>query len=197
MGMLLRHPDVMKELRTAAKSLWDKSSDATQKGYEAIRMPDDPATFEEKMATVDPLVEFKVRLNMIIRALNNPVIGNHINGMKWVVVDVTASPQILLTSDRPVTIYNLREPEGNLFLPISPTKLFVAANNEATLSGLSRQTQRAIVEKSNELVVTRARRYVYSRDKYNEPYIRRHMSTKLEPTPLFPNLDRDVPDVQQ
>jgi uncharacterized protein DUF4238 len=195
MGLLLRHPDVMKELRVAAKSLWDKGGDAIQKGYEAIRTADDPPTFEDKMAIVDPLVEIKTRLNMIIRGLNNPVIGNHINGMKWVVVDVTASPQILLTSDRPVTTYNLRKPDGNLFLPIGPTKLFVAANSQATLDKLSQGTQKSIVEKANEFVVARARRYVYSRDRFNEAYIRRHMSTKLEPTPLFPNLDRDAPDV--
>jgi hypothetical protein len=82
LGLILRHPDVMKELRVAAKSLWDKGHDETQRGYEAIRKPSDPATFEEYMVAHDSNIEIKARLNMIIRAFDNPQIGTHINGMK-------------------------------------------------------------------------------------------------------------------
>ena len=194
MSMILRHPDVMKELRVAAKSLWDKGSGATQRGYEAIRKPTDPETFEEYMAEVDPLIEVKARLNMIIRALNNAIIGTHLNQMKWAVVDVTASPNVLLTSDRPVIIYRLRDPDGSLFLPISPIKLFVAANEQKTIDQLANSSPSDIVKKANELVVQRARRYVFSRDTRQEEFIKKNMSTNMEATPLFPNLDRSDDD---
>jgi hypothetical protein len=105
-------------------------------------------------------------------------------------VDVTASSKILLTSDRPVTIYSLRAPDGQLFLPISPTKLFIAANEQKVMDDLEKAAPLTIVKESNELVVSRARRYVLSRDQWQQDYIKKHISTKLEPTPLMSNLDR-------
>jgi hypothetical protein len=49
MSLLMRHPDVMSEFRTAAKSLWPKGKDDTQRNYERLRKPEDPETFEEKI----------------------------------------------------------------------------------------------------------------------------------------------------
>jgi hypothetical protein len=131
---------------------------------------------------------------MIIRALNNVVIGTHLNQMKWAVVDVTASPQVLLTSDRPVTLFRLRDPDGSLFLPISPIKLFIAANEQKAIDQLAKSTPNDIVKKANELVVQHGRRYVFSRDRRQEDYIKKNMSTKMEATPLFPGLDRSDDD---
>jgi Protein of unknown function (DUF4238) len=73
MSLLMRHPDVMTEFRAAAKSLWLKGKDETQLNYEKIRKPEDPLTFEEYATTVDPLIEVKIRLNLILRAFDNQV----------------------------------------------------------------------------------------------------------------------------
>ena len=190
LSLLMRHPDAMREFRNAAKSLWLKGQDDTQLNYEKIRKPEDPLTFEEYAATIDPLIEIKVRLNLILRAFDNPVIGNHLNKMKWAVADVTASPNCLLTCDRPLVIFNLGEPNGSLFLPIHPTKLFVAANSDKVISEFSKGKPAAVVERVNEVIVGRARRYVYSRDGWQKDLIKRKMSKALEPTPLFKDLDR-------
>jgi hypothetical protein len=194
MGLILRHPDVMQEIRVAAKSLWDKGHDETQRGYEAIRKPNDPVTFEEYMVLHDPTTELKARLNMIIRAFDNIQIGTHINSMKWAIVDLTGSPDILLTSDRPVTRYALSKPSGSLFLPISPRKLFLAANDQSTIDDLANGDEHEIVKKANALVVRRARRYVYSRDKWLHDFIKDNMSKEKETTPLFPDLTNPNPD---
>jgi Protein of unknown function (DUF4238) len=190
MSLLMRHPDVMSEFRAAAKSLWSKGGGETQRNYETIRKPGDPETFEEYATLIDPLLEVKVRLNLIISAFDNPRIGNHLNGMKWAVADVTASPYCLMTCDRPLVLHNLGDPNGSLFLPIGPKRLFVAANNEKVVSEFSKGNPSQVVEKANEMIVARARRYVYSRDDYQRDFIRRTMSTKMEPTPLFKDLDR-------
>jgi hypothetical protein len=108
-------------------------------------------------------------------------------------VDLTGSPDILLTSDRPVTRYALRKPGGSLFLPISPRKLFVAANDQSTIDNLASEDEHEIVKRANALVVRRARRYVYSGDKWLHDFIEKNMSMNVEATPLFPDLDNPNP----
>jgi hypothetical protein len=190
MSLLMRHPDVMSEFRAATKSLWSKGRDETQRNYEKIRKPEDPETFEEYAATIGPLIEVKVRLNLILRAFDNERIGNHLNRMKWAVADVLESPHCLLTSDRPLVLFNLGGRDGSLFLPIGPRKLFVAANTDKVLSEFSKGNPIEVVSKVNAIIVSRARRYVYARDDWQKDFIKRTMSTKMEPTPLFKDLDR-------
>jgi Protein of unknown function (DUF4238) len=110
--------------------------------------------------------------------------------MKWAVADVTASPHCLLTCDRPLVLFNLGGPNGSLFLPIHPTKLFVAANTDKVISEFSLGKPAAVVERVNEIIVGRARRYVYARDDWQKDMIKRKMSKALEPAPLFKDLDR-------
>lgn len=195
LSLMMRHPDVMTEVRVAAKSLWSKGGDEVELNYEKFRKPEDPETFAEYADTVDPLIEVKARLYLIVRAVfDNQLVGNHLNKMKWAVADVTASPQCLLTSDRPLVYFNLGEPNGSLFLPISPIKLFVAANNDKTLSEFSKGRPSEVVKRANEIIVARARRYVYARDDWQKDFIRKTISTKMEPSPLFKDLDRYEPE---
>jgi hypothetical protein len=194
-SLLLRHPDVMTEFRAAAKSLWLKGGGEAQGNYEKIRRPGDPETFQEYVAKIDPLIEIMMRLNVIISAFDNERIGNHLNSMKWAVADVTASPYTLMTCDRPLVLSNLGDAKnGSLFLPISPRKLFVAANTEQVLSEFSKGNPSQIVERVNRIIVERARLYVYAREDWQKDFIKKTMSTKMEPTPLFEDLDRYEPE---
>ena len=93
-------------LRAGAQAIWEGSGAVFQSGYEAIRKPDDPETFDEYLQTRDPLVAIKMRLNMIVKSFDNDILGTHINGMKWAVIDVSASPARFLLSDRPVEFSN-------------------------------------------------------------------------------------------
>jgi len=186
-GVHLRHPDAMPELRTAAQSIWASSGDEFQERYEKLRQPGDPVTFDEMLKQRDPLTSIKMQANLIIKALDNEFVGTHLNQMKWATIDVSASPVRLLTSDRPVEIFNLKEPNGVLSIPVSPAKIFVAVNEDASFEELRASAPQTIVAHVNTLVVSRARRFVWASDEAQEPFIAAHMSTKLEPTPFFPN----------
>lgn len=162
------------------------SGKAAQVQYEGIKQPGDPETFDEYLACLDPLVSAKSRLNLIVRAFNNDVVGQHINNMKWRVEDLSASPHQLLTSDRPVSLFYIKDAKGWIALPISPTKLFLAVNDPRIFDHLKKPKQ--IVHFINTFVVTRARRFVWAADQSQKAFIQKQMSTRLEPTPLFPNL---------
>ena len=189
----LRHPDAMPELRDAATSIWGASGADYQARYEAIRKPTDPPTFDEWITARDPLLPVKVRVNQIIKALDNEEVGAHVNQMIHAVIDLSASPYRLLTSDRPVELSNLKAPNGVLSIPISPTKMFAAVNDRAVLDKLRRADPRKLVADVNTFVVSRARRFVWAQDCSQERFIENRMSTKLEPTPLMPNIGRYEP----
>lgn len=192
-GIHLRHPDAVTELRAAAQSIWEGSGEASQRAYQAVRKPEDPATFDEYLGARDPLIAAKMRMNMVIKSFDNDILGTHVNGMKWAVVDVSASPIKLLLSDRPVEFSNLKEPRGFVSMPISPTKLFVAANSPAGLSNLRQVKPREIVQHVNLFIVGRARRFVWAQDETQRRFIENHMSKNLEATPLFPGIGQYQP----
>jgi Protein of unknown function (DUF4238) len=84
---------------------------------------------------------------------------------------------------------------GYLYIPISPTKLFLAANKSTFISEFSSRSAPAEVAKRvNETIASRARRYVYARDDWQRDFVKNTMSTAMEPTPLFKDLDRYGPE---
>jgi hypothetical protein len=189
-GVHLRHPDAMAELRAGAKAEWDHSGVPAQAEYEKIKKPDDPSNLDEYLAKMDPFASCKVQLNMIIGALDNAEICAHINSMPFSVIDVSRGRHALLTSDRPVEIHALREPKGIVSMPISPTMLFVAANDTGTFDILRRHGADAVIHETNRSLVSRARRYVWSRDLSAQSFIGRYFGMTQEPLPLFPSLGR-------
>ena len=85
-------------------------------------------------------------------------------------------------------LFNIKDAKGMITLPISPTMLFVAVNNPRIFDHLRRSKPREIVRHVNTHLVTRARRFVWAADQSQAPFIKEHMSTRLEPTPFFPNV---------
>lgn len=184
----IRHPDTMPELRAGAHAIWNDSGLVSQQQYERLRGPNDPPTFDEYLANRDPLINAKARLNLIVKSFDNEILGQHINKMKWAVLNVEASSLPLLTSDRPVGIVNLKNADGFLSLPISPTKIFVAANQQSTLDLLGGKSPKEIVKASNKFVVARARKYVWACDDTQKRFVENNMSIAMESIPFFPSL---------
>jgi hypothetical protein len=71
------------------------------------------------------------------------------------------------TSDRSLQFFNLKDPNGMLSIPISPTKMFVAVNEVAVLDKLRRAAAtapRKLATHATIYVVSRARRFVWAQD---------------------------------
>jgi len=189
-GVHTRHFDTIPEIRDAAKSLWAASGQQSQQIYEDSREPGDPATFDEWIALRDPLIPHKAALDLMVAAMDNREVGQHIVGMQWEVIEIAGTPRRFLTSDRPVGMYLINKPTGSITVPISPTKLFVAVNNRTYLNEFRRLKPRQIVDRINADHLGRARRFVWANSQSYSlaAFIRGHMSTKMEKPPFFPSL---------
>jgi hypothetical protein len=103
---------------------------------------------------------------------------------------MSASSYKLLLSDRPVSFSNLKKPNGLVLLPISPTKLYVAANDERGLDKIRQMPLRELAKTMNMFTVGRARRFVWSLDRSQENFLKKYMSKDQEALPLFKNIDQ-------
>jgi hypothetical protein len=168
--------------------VWEDGGGDYQARYEVIKKAGDPPTFDEYLAAKDPLTATKVQVNMIIKVFDNETLGYHVNNMTWGVIDVSRSPHRFLLSDRPVAFANLSNAEGMVYLPISPTKIFVGANTRDRLQRLRALRPRELVHNSNRFLVGRARRFVWANEASQTDFVAKHMSTRMEPTPLFPDI---------
>lgn len=189
-GLYLRHPDIIPELRIAARAIWARTGDRTQADYEHLRSAEDPPLFDQYVASVDPLIPDKAQMNLIINGIDNDQLCAFFDQMEWSVLDLSNASRTLLLSDRPLMISDLKQPTGLLALPISPNKLFLAVNHNSTAERIASRPNSDIVRHSNVSVVTKARRFVWSIDRSQATFIERHMSTNMEPLPLLPNTSK-------
>jgi hypothetical protein len=69
---------------------------------------------------------------------------------------------------------SLSDRNAYVALPLSPTALFVASNNESLLEKLTRHDPSKLVRMMNMATVTRARDYVWSVDDSQHAFVRHH-----------------------
>ncbi|HEY5080789.1 MAG TPA: DUF4238 domain-containing protein [Bauldia sp.] len=187
-GTKMRHPDSMSEFRAHALKLWRQTGVSSQAEYEKIRNESDPATFDDYIAARDPLTEVKAQVRLISKAIDNEILGKRINSAIWAVLDVSNGPNRLLTSDRPLEIFKFQEPTGMLAIPISPKHLFVASFDRSLINKLVDTNVRELVTRSNDFVVSRARRFAYANNELQELFIAKRFGTRKEAVPFFPTL---------
>jgi hypothetical protein len=72
-------------------------------------------------------------------------------------------------------------------LPVSPTKLFIAANSPQSILNVRAHRPQNVVHYVNLFVVRRARRFVFAHDRSQDAFIKSYIHTRMEPTPLFPS----------
>jgi hypothetical protein len=106
-------------------------------------------------------------------------------GMHWMIIDTSSVERRLMTSDRPVMLtQGMLQYAGHYALPISPTRLFLAATTVDFAKQFASLPVGRIVREVNKMVVGQARKYVYAVDGSHLAYVRREMGKQPPPTIL-------------
>ena len=173
MGLLLRCPEDMEVFREG----WDKyllqTTPEIEEQYQKQRAESDPPTLSE-MINKRSEGEAQQAMFKAYRGLfDHKNVGTHLNNMVWEVLDMSGLSYSLLTSDRPIVrTQSLRQEGGHICLPLSPTKLFVAANDELTIRAFMRGDRPKLVKAINQDVVGGAVKFVFAVDRKQSQFIR-------------------------
>jgi hypothetical protein len=187
MTLRFRHPDAVVELRESITNLWKTHDIFTLEVYSKIRSPSDPLTFGEYVSSFGPDANSRMELELLIAAMDNKGIGQQILEMAWGLIDLTAASRQLLTSDWPVEL-SLGTTPTSVVLPVSPTQLFVACQDENVILSMCQMPPGQLAANVNSYVVGSARRYVFSSDERQKRFIENRIFRTMQEQPFFPSL---------
>jgi hypothetical protein len=105
--------------------------------------------------------------------------------MRWSVKSTRGARNSLLTSDRPIIMTNgLAKPTDHLAIPISPTTLFFAANNDETFNRIRSMPADHVVEIANARVCEQAIKFIYGTDDRQLRFAANRLGKRVPSSPL-------------
>ncbi len=183
MTLLMRMPEDLEVLEAALAEEWQRELPALRKLYKAKRRPIDPATIEEFIEQSDPQHMSRWTLNVARSLMDHDQLGQLLNNMRWFVVTAENPMVRLLTSDRPVVMSaSLTERHAYLFVPLGPTRLFVAVNNVETENIVRARPINQMIESCNDVISGHAIKYVYGTDDSHFDFVNEHISKRKLPS---------------
>jgi len=142
------------------------------------RSSKDPANYDEYLISIGSEGREKEMMHLFLKMMANENLGNLIDDMSWIALDVSKSPHTLMSSDRPVVMpYGLRRRDAYIAMPISPDTLFVAMRDERLLLGqMTRRGFGGVVTDINVAVVGQAYKFVYAVDESQARFVENRMA---------------------
>ncbi len=178
LSLLWRNPRDLQRIDAEAKQHVKEGALAAD--YASNRRSHEPDTFDEfkELLNQPGLSEFG---GQILRAfVFNQPIREQLLSMTWQVVGV-ADAEPILTSDVPIIRYKgLKDPDGLLILPLSPTEFFVAYNTNGIDEidmrvSIDRNIRDGVfIEAMNRYIVRHRYKYVYGKDASQLAYVARN-----------------------
>jgi hypothetical protein len=190
-NFMIRHPHPFDEIKTITLERMLTPDNITKSEYERLRQPNDPATFEEFVISRGNNLAHRIHIRFLQGILDNRGLGTRLNAMLWNVLDLSKSPNRLLTSDWPL-FKDINEDRAIFAFLISPTALFTAVSHVDIFHDLRNIAAKELVRQINTYVVSSARIYVYGSDQSQNVFVQNRMSSKMVDPPFFPTLQRGV-----
>lgn len=185
LSMMLRNPEEVAIFKKNYADIIMTPQPEFQPKYDAMRQADDPAAFEDWMVKNDATHVERSAMFAITTFIEHPPVLHLFLRMHWMIIDTSSVERRLMTSDRPVMFtQGMMQYAGHYALPISPTRLFLAATTVDFAKQFASLPPGKIVREVNKLVVGQARKYVYAVDSSHLAYVRREMGKLTPPTIL-------------
>ncbi len=165
MSLMHRSPERVRYLTAKVKAYEaDKLNPEMGEKYDRLRGPDDPPTYEAWLEQAGPITP-DLRVRLLARLIDSKLIGQAINTMIWEVRELRNPRYGFLTGDQPVMISNgLGHPRGFVLVAISPTRFFVAANDQKVIDAFTNQRPNAMEEAMNDACVRQSNHVVITKE---------------------------------
>jgi hypothetical protein len=183
-SLMLRNPEFISQHGAQVAAYFSPNSREIQDYYRNHRTADHPETYEEFLAKNEHPAA-RASATSLQSQIDHPEVGTHLNKMRWSLVTFTDMRHSFLTSDRPIIMSNgLLKKHDHLVIPITPSKLFVATNNDETNALIKNMSERDLIRQVNHRVAIQARKFVYGIDDSQLRFVEKRLG-KMEPsTPL-------------
>jgi hypothetical protein len=154
--------------------------------YESERRPGDPATLEEYLKTNSSATVSRTTMVHLSDIILSQRVTEHIIKMQWACAHLRGGKHSLLTSDRPIVMYNgLAYPQSHIVMPISPQHIFVAANSDESAATLRRMAESGeLATALNDRVVRQARKFAYAVDSKHLRFVANRLGQKITCSPF-------------
>ena len=159
---LLRLPHSVKRFRNSAKEHAAASFADGQQEYEAIRGNSPESTLYEWIESHYPNVLANIHLEIMVKMLAKPEIIDRMMSLTWIVFDLSRASRTLLLGDHPLlSVSALFSPAAFIALPLSPTRLFVATDDESAIRRVTEMPPRELVSLANMVTLRNVRQFIF------------------------------------
>ena len=191
-SLLVRSPEGINGSKETFDHLWVRPGEEHEKWYAEVREEGFPETFREILAQVPKHEKEQERLKSLAHFMDAGEVVNFFVGLKWSFRDVEKANRRLVTSDRPVVTNNrLGHADGFLFLPISPTKVFlVRPRKSSPFASVESETVSNVAKFCNKSVVAQAKQFVWSESDSQEAFIKKWIGSM--PAKSFVEIAREA-----
>lgn len=184
-SLLHRNPTYFDSLIRMGEDKFRSIITDLEKDYGAIRSDGDPKSFQEFSAKIN--ADFaKIRIFSVVPDLMlNENILTFMRDMHWsVLVATNIKPNLLLSDDPLVRTNGLKRLDGQLVLPISPTRLVVGTSQPTLLRAFQSDSAVNLIKQVNAQTVEAARLFVVATDDRQTRFIENRFGNNPRP-PLF------------
>jgi hypothetical protein len=182
-SLQLRGPHSLREIDAVLQNNMRENIEREHgEAYRAEKQPGDPDSVSEYVQRNAPSWVADAHKFLLTQMIDHEGVGQVVVNMIWAVLDVSDAPHSLLTCDRPyVTSHGLLSPQCLLSVPISPTRLFLAANERWPLETLAKQSSKDTVRNANNLVVRMAVENVYGDSRHQLAFVDKRLRRPGQP----------------
>ncbi len=182
LSLILRSPQNVYSQKQRMSGYWAETLSRISAEYEGLKGEHDPDSFEEFQNNLHPHSSDQYGMEILPGLILNERILHVLSRLHWSVIDTSYSHFELLISDDPVAIPGgLLNDGGILALPISPSKVFVAAPDKKTIEQVYGLPPNQLARALNSWIVEGARQYVVARTDSQDQFIKNRFGRSVRP----------------
>lgn len=148
--------------------------------YASLRQPVDPDTYEEWLE-INGTLKDELKVGLVASLIESTRISTILTGMAWGVIMLHEPRFGFLTGDMPLTLSNgLAPPDSFVMLPISPTKLFIAAHKREVINSFATQRPNALERAINDACARQSKHLVIGKNDQQRLFVDRRFQRERQ-----------------